>query len=99
MSEFTDCLKDAFAVAYDQFGTTATFGSTAVTGVLSTVTRKENLEMGGFDLDLNATFTADKSVMTTAPVIGSTARVNSVTYRVVSTDANTGCYVIGLREG
>jgi hypothetical protein len=99
MSEFTDCLKDAFAVAYDQFGTSATFGSTAVTGVLSTVTRRENLELHGYDLDLNATFTADKAVMASVPAIGSTARINSVTYRVVSTDANTGCYVIGLREG
>jgi len=99
MSEFTDCLKDALAVAFDQFGTTATFGSTAITGVLSTITRREALELHGYDLDLNATFTADKAVLTSVPVIGSTAFINSVTYRVVSTDTNPGCYVIGLREG
>ena len=99
MSEFTDCLKDALAVAYDQFGTSATFGSSSVTGVLSTVTRRENLELHGYDLDLNATFTADKSVMTTPPSIGTTALVNSVTYRVVSLDTNAGCHVVGLREG
>ena len=99
MSEFTDCLKDAFAVAYEQFGTSATFGSTAVTGVLSTITRRENLELHGYDLDLSATFTADKAVLTAAPAIGSTALINSVTYRIISTDTNSGCYVIGLREG
>lgn len=99
MSEFTDCLKDALAVAYDQFGTAATFGSSSVTGVLSTITRRENLELHGYDLDLNATFTADKAVMATPPSIGTTALVNSVTYRVISLDTNTACYVIGLREG
>jgi hypothetical protein len=99
MSEFTDCLKDALAVAYDQFGTSATFGATSVTGVLSTITRRENLELHGYDLDLNATFTADKAVMATPPSIGTTALVNSVTYRVISLDTNHACYVIGLREG
>ena len=29
MSEFTECLKESLAVAYEQFGTSATFGSTA----------------------------------------------------------------------
>ena len=99
MSEFTECLKDALAVAYDQFGTAATFGATSVTGVLSTITRRENLELHGYDLDLNATFTADKAVMATPPSIGTTALVNSVTYRVISLDNNHGCHVIGLREG
>lgn len=99
MSEFTDCLKDALAVAVSQFGTTATFGSTAATGVLSTVTRRESLELHGYDLDLNATFTVDLAVLATAPTIGSTARINSVTYRVISVDTGPGSHVIGLREG
>jgi len=99
MSEFTECLKESLAVAYEQFGTSATFGSTAVTGVLSTITRREALELHGYDLDLNATFTADKAVMASAPTIGSSARINSVTYRVISVDTGPGSHVIGLREG
>jgi hypothetical protein len=98
VSEFTDCLKDALAVAHSQFGTTVTFGATAVTGILSTVTQRENLELHGVDLDLSATFTADKTVLTAPPEIGTTALVNSTTYRVISLDDNTACFVLGLRE-
>ncbi|NDB95729.1 MAG: hypothetical protein EBZ78_06180 [Verrucomicrobia bacterium] len=98
MSEFTECLKDAFAVACEQFGTTATIGSTSVTGVLSTITRRENLELHGYDLDLNATFTVALDRLAAVPAIGSTGQFNSVTYRIVSIDTNPGCYVIGLRE-
>ena len=98
MSEFTECLKESLAACYEQFGTTATIGSTAVTGDLSTVTRRENLELHGYDLDLNATFTVAPDQLTAVPAIGSTGRFNSVTYRIVSIDTNPGCYVLGLRE-
>jgi hypothetical protein len=98
MSEFTDCLKESLAVCYDQFGTSATFGSTSVTGILSTVTRRENLELNGYDLDLNATFTCDKDVIGTAPTIGSKMQSNSVTYRIISVDFNISNLVLGLKE-
>lgn len=98
MSEFTDCLKESLAVCVEQFGTSATIGSSAVTGVLSTLTRRENLELHGYDLDLNATFTVALDQLSAAPAIGSTGRFNSVTYRIVSIDTNPGCYVLGLRE-
>lgn len=98
MSEFSDCLKESLAVCYDQFGTAATFGSSSVTGVLSTVTRRESLEMGGLDLDLNATFTCDRDVIGSAPAIGSKMQANGVTYRIVSLDTNSPNYVLGLRE-
>jgi hypothetical protein len=98
MSEFTECLKESLAALYDQTGTAATIGSTSVTGILSTITRKENVELGGFDLDLNSTFTIDVSAISSAPTIGSILLANSVSYRVSSIDTSIGSYVLGLRE-
>jgi hypothetical protein len=98
MSEFTECLKESLAALYDQTGTAATIGSTSVTGILSTVTRKENVDLGGYDLDLNSTFTIDVANLATAPTIGSILLTNSVSYRVASIDTSVGSYVLGLRE-
>jgi hypothetical protein len=98
MSEFTEALKESLAALYDQTGTAATIGSTSVTGILSTITRKESVELGGFDLDLNSTFTIDVANLTTAPTIGSILLANSVSYRVASIDTSVGSYVLGLRE-
>ena len=98
MSEFTECLKESLAALYDQIGTAATIGSTSVTGILSTITRKENVDLGGFDLDLNSTFTIDVANLATAPTIGSVLLANSVSYRVASIDTSVGSYVLGLRE-
>lgn len=98
MSEFTDALAESLAVMFTQTGTAATIGSTSVTGVLSTITRKEAIELGGFDLDLNSTFTMGLTALTTAPTIGSVLVANSVSYRVVTLDTSAGSYVVGLRE-
>jgi hypothetical protein len=98
MSEFTDCLKESLAALYTQTGTAATIGSTSVTGILSTISRKENVDLGGYDLDLNSTFTINLSNLATAPTIGSVLRTNSVSYRVASIDTSVGSYVLGLRE-
>ena len=98
MSEFTEALKESLAVLHGQTGTTVTIGSTAVTGILSTITRKENVELGGFDLDLNSTFTIDISSLATAPTIGSVLEANSVSYRIVTIDTSVGSYLLGLRE-
>jgi hypothetical protein len=98
MSEFTECLKESLAALYDQTGTAATIGSTSVTGILSTINRRESVELGGFDLDLNSTFTIDVANMVTAPTIGSILLANSVSYRVASIDTSIGSYVLGLRE-
>jgi hypothetical protein len=98
MSEFTECLKESLAALYDQTGTAATIGSTSVTGILSTITRKQAVELGGFDLDLNSTFTIDVSAISSAPTIGSILLANSVSYRVASIDTSIGSYVLGLRE-
>lgn len=98
MSEFTECLKESLAALYTQTGTAATIGSTSVTGILSTISRKENVDLGGFDLDLNSTFTIDVANMATAPTIGSIITVNSIGYRVASLDTSIGSYVLGLRE-
>lgn len=86
------------AALYEQAGTAATIGSTSVTGILSTVTRKESVELGGFDVDLNGTFTVDIANLTSAPAIGSVLQANSVSYRIVSVDTSIGSYVLGLRE-
>ena len=98
MSEFTEALKESLAALYDQTGTAATIGSTSVTGILSTITRKESVELGGFDLDLNSTFTVDVANLATSPTIGSILLANSVSYRVASIDTSVGSYVLGLRE-
>jgi hypothetical protein len=98
MSEFTECLKESLAALYDQTGTAATIGSTSVTGILSTINRRESVELGGFDLDLNSTFTIDLSAISSAPTIGSILLANSVSYRVASIDTSIGSYVLGLRE-
>ena len=98
MSEFTEALKESLAVLHGQTGATVTIGSTAVTGILSTITRKENVELGGFDLDLNSTFTIDISSLATAPTIGSVLVANSVSYRIVTVDTSVGSYLLGLRE-
>ena len=98
MSEFTEALKESLAALYTQTGTAATIGSTSVTGILSTVTRKENVDLGGYDLDLNSTFTIDVSAISSAPTIGSILLANSVSYRVSSIDTSIGSYVLGLRE-
>jgi len=98
MSEFTECLKESLAALYDQTGTAATIGSTSVTGILSTITRKQAVELGGFDLDLNSTFTIDVANMATAPTIGSVLVANSVSFRIVTLDTSVGSYVLGLRE-
>jgi len=98
MSEFTEALKESLVALYDQTGTAATIGSTSVTGILSTITRKESVELGGFDLDLNSTFTIDVANLATAPTIGSILLANSVSYRVASIDTSIGSYVLGLRE-
>jgi hypothetical protein len=98
MSEFTECLKESLAALYTQTGTAVTIGSTSVTGILSTISRKENVDLGGFDLDLNSTFTINLSNLATAPTIGSILRANSVSYRVTSIDTSVGSYVLGLRE-
>ncbi len=98
MSEFTECLKESLAALYDQTGTAATSGSTSVTGILSTITRKEAVELGGFDLDLNSTFTIDITGIATAPTIGSVLVANSVSFRIVTLDTSIGSYVLGLRE-
>jgi hypothetical protein len=98
MSEFTECLKESLAALYTQTGTAVTIGSTSVTGILSTISRKENVDLGGFDLDLNSTFTINLSNLATAPTIGSVLRANSVSYRVASIDTSVGSYVLGLRE-
>jgi hypothetical protein len=98
MSEFTEALKESLAALYSQTGTAATIGSTGVTGILSTITRKETVELGGFDLDLNSTFTIDVSAISSAPTIGSILLANSVSYRVSSIDTSIGSYVLGLRE-
>jgi hypothetical protein len=98
MSEFTECLKESLAALYTQAGTAVTIGSTGVTGILSTITRKENVDLGGYDLDLNSTFTINLSNLATAPTIGSILRANSVSYRVASIDTSIGSYVLGLRE-
>ena len=98
MSEFTEALKESLAVLHGQTGTTVTIGSTAVTGILSTITRKENVELGGIDLDLNSTFTIDISSLATAPTIGSVLVANSVSYRIVTVDTSVGSYLLGLRE-
>jgi len=98
MSEFTEALKESLAVLHGQTGTTVTIGSTAVTGILSTITRKENVELGGFDLDLNSTFSIDISSLATAPTIGFVLVANSVSYRIVTIDTSVGSYLLGLRE-
>ena len=98
MSEFTECLKESLAAIYEQTGTAATIGATSVTGVLSTITRKEAVELGGFDLDLNSTFTIDIAGIATAPTIGSVLVANSVSFRIVTLDTSIGSYVLGLRE-
>ena len=98
MSEFTECLKESLAALYDQTGTAATIGSTSVTGILSTITRKQAVELGGFDLDLNSTFTINVANMATAPTIGSVLVANSVSFRIVTLDTSIGSYVLGLRE-
>jgi hypothetical protein len=98
MSEFTECLKESLAALYEQTGTVATIGSTSVTGILSTTTRKEGVELGGFDLDLNSTFTIDITGIATAPTIGSVLVANSVSFRIVTLDTSIGSYVLGLRE-
>jgi hypothetical protein len=98
MSEFTEALKESLAVLHGQTGTTVTIASTAVTGILSTITRKENVELGGFDLDLNTTFTIDVSLLATAPTIGSVLVAHSVSYRIVTVDTSIGSYLLGLRE-
>jgi hypothetical protein len=98
MSEFTEALKESLAALYDQTGTAATIGSTSVTGILSTITRKQAVELGGFDLDLNSTFTIDVANMATAPTIGSVLVANSVSFRIVTLDTSIGSYVLGLRE-
>jgi len=98
MSEFTECLKESLAALYEQTGTAATIGSTSVTGILSTITRKQAVELGGFDLDLNSTFTIDVANMATAPTIGSVLVANSVSFRIVTLDTSIGSYVLGLRE-
>jgi hypothetical protein len=98
MSEFTECLKESLAALYDQTGTAATIGSTSVTGILSTITRKQAVELGGFDLDLNSTFTTDVANMANAPTIGSVLVANSVSFRIVTLDTSIGSYVLGLRE-
>jgi hypothetical protein len=98
MSEFTECLKESLAALYEQTGTAATIGSTSVTGILSTTTRKEAVELGGFDLDLNSTFTIDITGIATAPTIGSVLVANSVSFRIVTLDTSIGSYVLGLRE-
>jgi len=98
MSEFTECLKESLTALYDQTGTAATIGSTSVTGILSTITRKQAVELGGFDLDLNSTFTIDITAITTAPTIGSVIVANSVSFRIVTLDTSIGSYVLGLRE-
>jgi len=98
MSEFTECLKESLAALYTQTGTAVTIGSTSVTGILSTISRKENVDLGGYDLDLNSTFTINLSNLATAPTIGSILRANSVSYRVASIDTSVGSYVLGLRE-
>lgn len=98
MSEFTEALKESLAALYTQTGTAATIGSTSVTGILSTVTRKENVDLGGYDLDLNSTFTIDRSAISSSPTIGSILLANSVSYRVASIDTSIGSYVLGLRE-
>ncbi len=98
MSEFTDCLKESLAALYEQTGTDATIGATSVTGILSTITRKEAVDLGGFDLDLNSTFTIDLTAISTAPTIGSVLVANSVSYRIVTLDTSAGSYVVGLRE-
>ena len=98
MSEFTEALKESLAALYTQTGTAATIGSTGVTGILSTITRKESVELGGFDLDLNSTFTIDITGIATAPTIGSVLVANSVSFRIVTLDTSIGSYVLGLRE-
>jgi hypothetical protein len=98
MSEFTECLKESLAALYEQTGTAATIGSTSVTGILSTITRKQAVELGGFDLDLNSTFTINVANLTTAPTIGSVLVANSVSFRIVTLDTSIGSYVLGLRE-
>lgn len=98
MSELTEALKESLAVLHGQTGTTVTIGSTAVTGILSTITRKENVELGGYDLDLTTTFTIDVSLLATAPSIGSVLVANSVSYRIVTVDTSVGSYLLGLRE-
>jgi hypothetical protein len=98
MSEFTECLKESLAALYDQTGTAATIGSTSVTGILSTITRKQAVELGGFDLDLNSTFTINVANLATAPTIGSVLVANSVSFRIVTLDTSIGSYVLGLRE-
>jgi hypothetical protein len=98
MSEFTECLKESLAAIYDQTGTAATIGSTSVTGILSTITRKPAVELGGFDLDLNSTFTINVANLATAPTIGSVLVANSVSFRIVTLDTSIGSYVLGLRE-
>ena len=98
MSEFTECLKESLAALYEQTGTAATIGSTSVTGILSTTTRQEAVELGGFDLDLNSTFTIDITGIATAPTIGSVLVANSVSFRIVTLDTSIGSYVLGLRE-
>ena len=98
MSEFTECLKESLAALYDQTGTAATIGSTSVTGILSTTTRNEAVELGGIDLDLNSTFTIDITGIATAPTIGSVLVANSVSFRIVTLDTSIGSYVLGLRE-
>jgi hypothetical protein len=98
MSEFTECLKESLAALYEQTGTAATIGSTSVTGILSTITRKQAVELGGFDLDLNSTFTIDIAGIATAPTIGSVLVANSVSFRIVTLDTSIGSYVLGLRE-
>jgi len=98
MSEFTECLKESLAALYIQIGTAATIGSTSVTGILSTISRNENVALGGYDLDLNSTFTIDVTAISAAPEIGSILLANSVSYRVASLDTSIGSYVLGLRE-
>jgi len=98
MSEFTECLKESLAALYTQIGTAATIGSTSVTGILSTISRKENVDLGGYDLDLNSTFTINLLNLATAPTIGSVLLANSISYRVTSIDTSVGSYVLGLRE-
>lgn len=95
MSDFFAVNKAALKASASVMGQTFSIGAARYTGVISELSAKDTLAIGGFDASVVAQIVVAK-VGFTAPAIGEKVQYNSVTRRVVAIDEDPICYTLHL---
>jgi len=95
VSDFFTASQSALKASASVMGQTFLIGAARYTGVISELSAKDTLSLGGFDASVVAQIVVPKSGFT-VPVIGAKITYASVSRRVVAIDEDPICYTLHL---